>query len=104
LALLLAAIPEDWQLFFEFLAHTGMRISEATGLRWEFVELGERSRIKVRDQFYRGERKALKSGAGRRDIPLSAGMTATTRPPPRRLQRPRVARVPVDGRNPRQPE
>ena len=40
LRLLLAATPEDWRLFFEFLSHTGLRISEAIGLRWQHVELG----------------------------------------------------------------
>jgi hypothetical protein len=32
LALLLATLLEDWRLFFEFLTHTGLRISEATWL------------------------------------------------------------------------
>lgn len=35
LATLLSAIPEDWHLFFEFLVHTGLRISEAAGLTWK---------------------------------------------------------------------
>jgi integrase len=76
LKLLLAAIDEDWRLFFEFLTHTGLRISEATGLTWRHVELGERPHVKVREQHYRGERRRLKSGNGRRDVPLSAGMAA----------------------------
>ena len=71
LAILLAAIPEDWRLFFEFLPHTGVRISEAVGLRWEHLDLGENPKVKVREQVYKGERKGLKSGAARRDIPLS---------------------------------
>jgi Phage integrase family len=37
---------------------------------------GDRPRVQVREQFYRGERKRLKSGNGRRSIPLSAGMAA----------------------------
>ncbi len=76
LGILLAAIPEDWHLFFEFLIHTGLRISEAIGLTWEHLDLGETPKVKVREQVYRGKRKTLKSGAGRRDIPLSKGMTA----------------------------
>lgn len=75
LATLLSAIPEDWHLFFEFMVHTGMRISEVIGLNWEHLELEGKPRVKVREQFYRGERKKLKSGAGRRDIPLAPGMT-----------------------------
>lgn len=74
LGLLLAAIPAEWRLFFELLAHTGLRISEAVGLTWEHVDLGERPRVCVREQVYRGERKRLKSSHGRRDIPLSQGM------------------------------
>jgi integrase len=74
LAIFLAALPEDWRLFYEFLAHTGLRISEAIGLTWAHLELGEGARVRVREQLYQGERKRLKSGNGRRDIPLSAGM------------------------------
>jgi integrase len=68
------AIPAERRLFFEFLAHTGLRISEATGLRWENLDLGEQPRIRVREQHYKGERRPLKSGSARRDVPLSAGM------------------------------
>ncbi len=76
LGILLARIPLDWRLFFEFLTHTGLRISEAFGLRWEHLDLGEDPKVKVREQFYRGKRRKLKSGAGKRDLPLSPGMTA----------------------------
>jgi integrase len=77
LATLLSAIPEDWHLFFEFLVHTGLRISEATGLTWKHLELDNKPRVKVREQFYPGKRKVLlKSEAGRRDIPLAPRMTA----------------------------
>ncbi|MEK6327503.1 MAG: site-specific integrase [Actinomycetota bacterium] len=76
LSVLLAAIPADWRLFFEFLAHTGLRISEAIGLTWAHIDLGEHPRVRVREQFYKGQRKQLKSGSGRRDIPLSEGMAA----------------------------
>jgi integrase len=76
LAILLEEIPEDWRLFFEFLAHTGLRIGEAVGLRWEHLELGDSPRIKVREQVYKGVRKKLKSSNGKRDLPLSPGMAA----------------------------
>jgi integrase len=52
--------------FFEFLIHMGLRISEAVGLRWEHIDLGEKPNVKIREQFYRGKRRRLKSGAGRR--------------------------------------
>jgi integrase len=74
---LLAALPDDWRLFFEFLAHTGLRISEAIGLRWsdvELVDLG--SRIHVERQLLKGKEQRLKSRHSRRTVPLSRGMTA----------------------------
>jgi integrase len=78
LRLLLAALPEEghWRLFFEFLAVTGLRIGEAVGLHWEHIDLGQSSRVKVREQVYRGKRKRLKSREGRRDVPLSGSMAA----------------------------
>jgi integrase len=76
LRVLLAAIPSESRLLFEFLAHTGLRISEAIGLTWAHLDLGESPRVRVREQFYKGERKRLKSGNGRRDVPLSTGMAA----------------------------
>jgi integrase len=74
LSRLLSAIPPEWHLFFEFLVHTGVRISEAIGLTWEHLELGDRPHVQVREQVYRGKRRGLKSGAGRRDIPLAPRM------------------------------
>jgi integrase len=76
LAALLDAIPSDWRPFFEFLAHTGLRNSEAVGLRWEHLDLGENPKVKVREQLYEGQRKRLKGKRGRRDIPLSPKMAA----------------------------
>jgi len=66
----------DWAGFIEFLIHTGLRISEAVGLRWEHLVLsGKEPRVKVREQLYKGRRKKLKSKSGKRDVPLSPGMT-----------------------------
>lgn len=76
LSIFLAALSVEWRLFFEFLAHTGLRISEAIGLTWAHLDLGERPRVLVREQFYEGKRRRLKSGSGRRDVPLSAQMAA----------------------------
>jgi integrase len=42
-----------WRLFFEFLAHTGLRIGEAIALKWGDVDLGERQ-VRVRRRLYRG--------------------------------------------------
>lgn len=75
LARLLAAVPNQWRLLFELLSHTGLRISEALGLDWEDLVLGDRPRLRVRRQYYRGRLKRyLKSNAGRRELPLSPGM------------------------------
>jgi integrase len=76
LRLLLAAVPEDWRLFIEFLAVTGLRISEAVGLTWEHLELGEHPHVRVREQVYEGQRKRLKSKKARRDVPLSPSMAS----------------------------
>lgn len=76
LTALLGQVPPEWQLFFEFLTHTGLRISEAIGLTWRHIDLGEHPHVKVREQVYRGKRKALKTQKARRDIPLSSGMAA----------------------------
>jgi integrase len=70
---LLAALPDRHRLFFEFLTHSGLRISEAAGLRWEHVDLTGH-RLRVCEQVYRGKRKKLKSKTGRRDLPLSPAM------------------------------
>lgn len=74
LNVLLAALPGESRLFCTFLAHTGLRISEAVGLRWEHFDLGEHPKVKVREQLYKGKRKRLKSKDGKRDVPLSPGM------------------------------
>lgn len=78
LGLVLAALPKKYQPFFRLLAMTGLRISEAIGLRWEDVELGtDRPHIKVRRQLYRGQERQLKSRNSVRSLPLSPGMVAT---------------------------
>ncbi|HYI35652.1 MAG TPA: site-specific integrase [Thermoleophilaceae bacterium] len=74
LALLLSELPDEWRTFFRLLAQTGMRISEAVGLTWAHVDLGERPKVKVREQVYRGKRRRLKSKNSQRDIPLSPDM------------------------------
>jgi integrase len=74
LARVLACLPKDSRLFFEFLAHTGLRISEAIGLTWGDVEFSASPRLRVRRQDCRGEIGPLKSEKSRRDIPLSPGM------------------------------
>jgi integrase len=70
LAALLGKLPDEWRLFFTFLAQTGLRIGEASELRWRDVDLG-RKRFEVRRRFYRGTVAPPKSRYGRRTIRLS---------------------------------
>jgi integrase len=74
LARVLAEVPDDWRLFFELLAKTGLRISEALGLDWKHVQFGATPTLRVRQQCYRGTLKRLKSRNGRRDLPLAPGL------------------------------
>jgi integrase len=69
-----AELPSDWRLFFELLAKTGLRVSEALGLDREDVEFGARPVLHVRRQFYRGDLRRLKTSNGRRDLPLPQGL------------------------------
>jgi integrase len=39
LAEMLALVPDQWHLFFWFLAATGVRISEAVALQWRHLAL-----------------------------------------------------------------
>lgn len=71
-ALIREAAPE-WRLLIEFLAHTGLRVSEALALRWDDLDLGQR-RVRVRRRWYRGGFAAPKSRFGKRDVPISKGM------------------------------
>jgi integrase len=75
---LLAEIPPEWRLFFEFLAHSGCRMGEAIAFQWRHVDL-DRSRILIRRRWYRNSFAPPKSKYGRRDIPLSSGMVEELR-------------------------
>jgi integrase len=85
LKVLLAAVPADWRLFFELLAHTGLRIGEAIELRWgRDVILDGPPHIKLRWQFADGRVCEPKTRYGKRDIPLSPGIAPkllAARPP-----------------------
>jgi integrase len=72
---ILAALEPQWRLFFEVLAHSGMRVSELLGLTWQHVYTwGDQPHLNVVEQFCRGKRKRLKTDGSERRIPLSAGM------------------------------
>ncbi len=74
LAKFLDATPPEWRLFFELLAHTGLRVSEALGLTWANVWFGDDPSLEVVEQVYEGERKRLKSRHSIRTLPLSPGL------------------------------
>jgi integrase len=71
---LLAAIPDGWRLFFEFLAQSGLRIGEAIELRWKDVDLGAGT-VQVRRRFYLGNVAPPKTKYGRRQLRLSDGLS-----------------------------
>jgi integrase len=70
---LIEATPDDWRLLVEFLAVTGLRISEALALSWADLDLGRR-RVMVRRRVNAGKLAPPKTRFGRRDVPLSQGM------------------------------
>ncbi|MGI8556943.1 MAG: tyrosine-type recombinase/integrase [Solirubrobacteraceae bacterium] len=70
----LEAVDPDWTLFFELLAHSGLRIGEATELRWKDIAFGDRPTVKVRRNFYEGVVGPPKTSYGVRNIPLSRGL------------------------------
>jgi integrase len=74
LSRVLDEIDPKWTLFFEFLAHTGLRISEAIELRWRDLDLSLVPVLRVRRQLRDGEAVGPKTAAGRRTIPLAPGM------------------------------
>lgn len=70
----LGEIPDGQRLFFELLAHSGLRISEATGLEWRHVEFGATPKLLIRQQDCRGRVDGLKTPNSIRDLPLSPAL------------------------------
>jgi integrase len=80
LATLLTVLPARWQLFFRFLAATGLRISEAIALQWRHLELdGSTPHVKVRRALVKGRMGAPKSRQGRREVPLEHSLVLALR-------------------------
>jgi integrase len=71
---ILGALEAPWRLFFELLAHSGLRIGELLGLTWQNVHLGDDPHVLIVEQVYRGRRKRLKTEGSERRLPLSPGM------------------------------
>jgi integrase len=73
---ILGTMDDHWRAFFMLLVQSGVRIGELLGLTWEHVHLGDDPHILVAEQFYRGERKQLKTDASKDRVPLSPTMAA----------------------------
>jgi len=71
----LAEIPAEWRTFFTFMAHTGVRVSEALAVEWRDVSFGARPTVNVCRRLYKGALGPPKSKHGRRAIPLSRGLS-----------------------------
>lgn len=74
---LLDEVPAKWRPLFELLAATGLRISEAVGLRWSDLVLdGETPHLQVKRAIVKGVIVAPKSRHGARRIPLTPELAA----------------------------
>jgi integrase len=71
---LLTGVAPEWRLLVTLLAQTGLRASEALPLTWGDVDFGQR-RLAVRRSLSRGQIAAPKTKHGRRDVPLTEGLT-----------------------------
>jgi integrase/recombinase XerD len=63
-------VPAPYRLLAEFLAQTGLRISEALALTKADIDFGQR-RVSVSKRLYKGRLDAPKSRHGVRQVPLS---------------------------------
>lgn len=98
LAQMLAVVPEQWHLFFWFLAATGVRISEAVAMQRRHVALdAPLPHVKVRRALVKGRMGPPKSRYGRRDIPLDRLLATALHEPPRRYGVAGRARLGVPG-------
>jgi integrase len=69
----LAQVPQQYRLLAEFLAQTGLRISEALALTKADIDFGS-LRVSVSRRLYKGKLDAPKSRHGIRQVPLSAAL------------------------------
>ena len=77
---LLDEVPTKWRPLFELLAATGLRISEAIGLRWSDLVLDDTApHLQVHRAIVKGATVAPKSRHGARLVPLTPVLAATLR-------------------------
>jgi integrase len=74
---LLAALPEEWELFFRFLGDSGLRIGEVA-LKWGDFDTAA-ALVQVRRRRYRGRIDRPKSKYGRRKARISTSVAAELR-------------------------
>ena len=80
LDMLLRVIPRRHRVFFELLAATGLRVSEAIALQWRHIELdGSSPHIKVRRGIVRGKLGPPKTRHSKRDVPISHALVLALR-------------------------
>jgi integrase len=71
LAVFLGVVHPRHRAFFQLLAATGLRVSEAIALQWQHLELdGSSPHVKVRRGIVRGKVGPLKTRHSRRDVPI----------------------------------
>lgn len=75
----MAEIPGPWLSFFELLASTGLRISEAIALQWMDLELEGKPHLRVRRSIVRGVVGHPKSRFGWRQVPLGVDLAKRLR-------------------------
>jgi integrase len=80
LAAFLLVVHPRHRVFFELLAATGLRISEAIGLQWRHLQLdGSSPHVQVRRGVVRGKVGPPKTRHSRRDVPIDTSLARSLR-------------------------
>ncbi len=80
LATFLRIVNPGYRLLFEFLATTGLRVSEAAGLQRRHLRLdGAKPCVRVRRAIVKGQVEPPKTRHGRRDVPLPPALVSKLR-------------------------
>jgi integrase len=76
---LLRAIDPRYQLMFEVLLATGIRVSELLALQWRHVRFDAQPCVRVRRAIVRGRVEPPKTRYGKRDVPLEPRLVSDLR-------------------------